>query len=379
MSIMSESGRMDRLDPLNDIRREMAQQDIDLLLAFHDGAHFIEKPNAVMVLSGFKSMGPTMVILPRDGKATLVVTPPWDMERAADCAPDFHHAGVDDIVDVLVNHIPPVSALKIGTAGLAGMPWRVGERLGAVIGGEPRLVDKLVFGAARRKSDKQIANARRAAQIAQQGYERLLQVARPGMREDELAVELKLYMKTLGAEDNFLMLCAGSHNQAVQPSSGRRLERGDIILAEITPSVMGQMAQICRTAVLGPANDALKGGYELVVRSMAHGIATAQPGATMADVCGAIDSVLAAQGYGEYCHPPHIRRRGHGLGFGSNWPGDVSLDNTTILEAGMFFVIHPNQYLPETGYLLCGEPVLVTANEPEVLSERIASLAEIRI
>ena len=74
MSIMSESGRMDRLDPLNDIRREMAQQDIDLLLAFHDGAHFIEKPNAVMVLSGFKSMGPAMVIVPRDGKATLVVT-----------------------------------------------------------------------------------------------------------------------------------------------------------------------------------------------------------------------------------------------------------------------------------------------------------------
>ena len=370
---------MDRPDPLNEIRREMVEQGIDLLLAFHDGAHFIEKPNAVMVLSGFKSMGPAMVVVPRDGKATLVVTPPWDVERATDCAPDFHHAGADDIVDVLVNHIPPVSALKIGTAGLAGMPWRVGERLGAVIGGEPRSMDKLVFGAARRKSEKQIANARRAAQIAQQGYERLLHVARPGMREDELAVELKHTMKTLGAEDNFLMVCAGSHNRAVQPSSGRRLERGDIILAEITPSVMGQMAQICRTAVLGPANDALKGAYELVVRSMMHGIATAKPGATMADVCGAIDSVLAAQGYGEYCHPPHIRRRGHGLGFGSNWPGDVSLDNTTILEAGMFFVIHPNQYLPETGYLLCGEPVLVTVNGPEVLSERIASLAEIRI
>jgi len=370
---------MDRLDPLKDIRREMAEQGIDLLLAFHDGAHFIEKPNAVMVLSGFKSMGPAMVMLPRDGRATLVVTPPWDVERAADCAPDFHPVGVEDIINFLANDIPSASALKIGTAGLAGMPWRVGERLGAVTGGELRSVDKLVFGAARHKSEDQIAKARRATQIAQQGYERLLQIARPGIREDELAVELKHYMKTLGAEDNFLMLCAGSHNRAVQPSSGRLLERGDIILAEITPSFMGQMAQICRTAVLGPATDALKGGYELVVRSMTQGIEAAKPGATMAGVCGAIDSVLEAQGYGEYCHPPHIRRRGHGLGFGSNSPGDVSLDNTTTLEAGMFFVIHPNQYLPETGYLLCGEPVLITAAEPEVLSERMASLAEIRI
>src|SRR5215468_12013361 len=185
-------------------------------------------------------------------------------------------------------------------------------------------------------------------------------------------------MKTLGAEDNFLMLCAGSHNRAVQPSSRRPIERADIILAEITPSFMGQLAQICRTAVLGPANDALKGGYELVVRSMRQGIAAAKPGATMADVCGAIDAVLEAQGYGEYCHPPHIRRRGHGLGFGSIRPGDVSLDNDTVLTEGMLFMIHPNQHLPETGYLLCGEPVLLTSAGAEPLTAQRSALAEIR-
>ena len=43
-----------------------------------------------------------------------------------------------------------------------------------------------------------------------------------------------------------------------------------------------------------------------------------------------------------------------------NRPGDVALDNDTVLEPGMVFMIHPNQYLPETGYLLCGEPVLLT-------------------
>jgi Xaa-Pro dipeptidase len=139
------------------------------------------------------------------------------------------------------------------------------------------------------------------------------------------------------------------------------------------------MAQICRTAVIGPANESLTRGYELVVLSMERGIEAAAPGATMADVCRAINSLLEAEGYGEYCHPPHIRRRGHGLGFGSNMPGDVSLDNTTALEAGMFFVIHPNQYLPETGYLLCGEPVLITGQGAEVLSERMASLAEVSI
>jgi hypothetical protein len=45
----------------------------------------------------------------------------------------------------------------------------------------------------------------------------------------------------------------------------------------------------------------------------------------------------------------------------------------------MFFVIHPNQYLPETGYLLCGESVLITATGAEVLSKHRAALAEIMV
>jgi hypothetical protein len=34
----------------------------------------------------------------------------------------------------------------------------------------------------------------------------------------------------------------------------------------------------------------------------------------MADICSAINAVLEAEGYGEYCRSPHIRRRGRGVG-----------------------------------------------------------------
>lgn len=52
------------LDLLHALRRNMGDESIELLLAFHDGAHFIEKANAVRVLSGFKSIGPALVVLP---------------------------------------------------------------------------------------------------------------------------------------------------------------------------------------------------------------------------------------------------------------------------------------------------------------------------
>ena len=69
---------------------------------------------------------------------------------------------------------------------------------------------------------------------------------------------------------------------------------------------------------------------------------------------------------------------GTALGLVRICPGR-GVENTMILEPDMFFVIHPNQYLPETGYLLCGEPVLITAQKPEILSEQRATLAEILV
>jgi len=40
----------------------------------------------------------------------------------------------------------------------------------------------------------------------------------------------------------------------------------------------------------------------------------------------------------------------------------------------MVFVMHPNQYLPESGYLMCGEPVVVTQQGARALSARPAAL-----
>jgi Xaa-Pro dipeptidase len=110
---------------------------------------------------------------------------------------------------------------------------------------------------------------------------------------------------------------------------------------------------------------------------MKDGIAAVKPGVLIGEACAAIDKVLSAEGYAEYCKPPHIRRRGHGLGFGSMVPGDVATDNPVTLEPNMFFVVHPNQYIPETGYLLCGEPVRVTATGVEIVSKKMAELGTI--
>jgi Xaa-Pro aminopeptidase len=369
---------MNRADVVAAIQRRMADEGLERIVAVHDGAHFIETPNPVMVLSGFKSLGAAAVVLERNGDMQLVVTPQGDAERAKEAYPGAQVVGAADVVEGLSSLLGrnKAGANATGIAGIPFAPWSMAQRLDAALPGTMP-ADAIVMDAARAKTADEIANAREATRIAEAGFERLLQLAKPGLSEDELASELRWHSKSLGAEDNFLMLCAGPHNRAVAPSCGRRLQHGDIILAEITPSYRGQLAQICRTAVLGPAPSVLKEKYALVVEAMHAGIRVARPGLPMAEVCRAINTVLEAQGYGEYCYPPHIRRRGHGLGFGSILPGDVALDNETVLEPGMVFMIHPNQYLPETGYLLCGEPVVLTGDGAEPLTRSYAALAEL--
>jgi Xaa-Pro aminopeptidase len=362
------------------IRAAMGEHRLDVLVAIHDGAHFIETPNPVFVLSRFKSLGAAAVVLPRDGDLRLIVTPAWDAERAAECCPGTRVIAADDVVDALASALDDdrLRAARIGIAGLAFTRSDIGNRLEQMLP-QAGAADAIVFDAAASKSVEEIAHAREATRIAELGYARLIELARPGISEDELAVELKWYTRTLGAEDNFLLLCAGPRNAAVAPSNGRVMQAGDTLVAEITPSYRGQLAQICRTVTLGAASAELERKYALLVQAMEAGITAAHPGVPMADVCRAINTVLEAEGYGEYCHPPHIRRRGHGLGFGSIRPGDVSLDNDTVLAEGMVFMIHPNQHLPETGYLLCGEPVLLTAHGAEALTERRSALVEIAL
>jgi Xaa-Pro dipeptidase len=364
---------------LQAIRDDMERESLDLLVAVHDGSHFGGSSNPFMVLSGVRSLGHAAAVLARDGSTEAVVTPAWDAGRVAQSAPHMTVKGADDMSEGLASML--TRHARVGIAGLGQLPWQTAARMEALLPAGFRRVDGLIEKHARCKTQEEIACARKATEVAERGYERMLELTRPGIREDELAVELRWYMKTLGAEDNFFMLNSGPHNRAVAPCSSRKLEPGDFVLTELSPIYGGQMTQICRTIYLGEASEEQRQSYALLSRGFEAGLKAAAPGRPMAAVCNAVDAVMEAEGYGEYCAPPwmRLRRRGHGLGFSSSQPGDVGPDNDITLEPGMAFVLHPNQYLPKTGYMMCGEPVLITDTGAEALSRQRAALAEIRV
>jgi Xaa-Pro aminopeptidase len=368
-------------DRLAKTARYLADEGLDGLVALNFGHNNFLESHAVFVLSGVRPIGESAVVVDRDGGSTLIVTPAWDAERAAALSHTAKAIGTDDLPEALARVLAEhrIDPRKTVAVGLAVLGLALAHRIEAVLGGQPRTHETFLRELARIRSPEELAASQKATWIAEQGYQHFLDVVRPGMREFELAAELYCRMKQLGADDNFLLLSASQHNLAVRAADRRVLDEGDIILSEITPCYQGQFSQLCRTTVMGEPAPLVRDKYAILQEAMRRGQAAAKPGAAVRDVTEAMDGCFRENGYGDYCRPPYMRVRGHGLGITSDLPGDIVSDSTATLEEGMIFVMHPNQYIPETGYLMCGEPVVVTPAGAKALSARTAELDSVSL
>jgi hypothetical protein len=154
------------------------------------------------------------------------------------------------------------------------------------------------------------------------------------------------------------MVVANIQSRAPSPTD-RVVQPGDII---ITPHRRPVRADL--PMVLGQPRWRFT-KYAILKKAMGLGMEAAQTGAPASAIAAAINRTLTDAGYEKYCRPPFMRVRGHGLGCGSSAPGNLEDDNQTRLEEGMTFIIHPNQYIPETGYLTLTIP---GSNDPNAES-----------
>jgi Xaa-Pro aminopeptidase len=223
------------------------------------------------------------------------------------------------------------------------------------------LADDIIQELAREKTEKEIEIVRKAGKLGDVGFEAFLEHARGGIREYELVAEMEYAMRSAGADEVFILLSSGKHNFAMHGATDRRLQKGDIVIGEITPVCDGQFLQVCRTVVLGKPSPVLTEKYDLLVRALEESLKTIKAGAPASMMSIVMNKIISEAGYGEYCRPPHMRARGHGFGSGSIAPGAAIDDHIKVnLERHQVIVVHPNQYIPETGYLSCGETVMVT-------------------
>lgn len=345
------------------------------VVAVSGARHSLLAMDAVWWLTGLKPMLPAAVMIGPDGQCLLGVSEP-DRVRAEALAEGCPLAAYDGWLESLSawKQSCRLSGREVGVCGVGRSTRAEVADITRALGSGWGAIDPLLESLARVRDSLDIALAEQATALAEQGAARLREVLTPGMAEYEAVAELDAALRELGSEDSFLLVSASQHNRAVHRPGDRLLGPGDVMLAEISPSREGVYTQICRSIVIGEPSTAQEEDYALLTRAFESGLAACRPGTPVSEVVAAMDEVLTAGGLGEYCRPPHMRARGHALGLGCSLPGDLTAKSEERLVEGDYFVLHPNQYIPRSGYMLCGAPVSVGPGGARPLGALPASL-----
>src|SRR5271154_2972634 len=98
---MDERGTATKQGRLTQATQDIANQSIDGIIAASNGLNNFLDSNAVYVFSGVRPIGESAVVLDRDGRSTLIVTPAWDEERAAALSCTDRTVATDDLAMAL--------------------------------------------------------------------------------------------------------------------------------------------------------------------------------------------------------------------------------------------------------------------------------------
>jgi Xaa-Pro dipeptidase len=319
--------------------------------------------------------GHGIAVIAADGSTELYLDSATEAERAELETPRVRVQFAADIARVAGARLDRAANERLAAAPRRFLPrFLVDPARDFTLDDATALVDKLLMN----KSGGEVDAVRRAAQVADDAYVEFLKAVRPGRRQYEIVADIEAHLRRRGCPDNFMIIGSGGKDVlGMTPPSERRIAAGDLVTTELTPAVEGYFAQICRTLVVGKANETQRRAFAVFVEALEAGIAAVRPGVRAADVARAENDVFRKHGLGEYTTSQWTRVRGHGMGMFADSKPHILEDVNTVLEPGMTLIVHPNTYHPEAGYIVLGDAVLVTDSGVEVLCKTPRQLFEI--
>ncbi len=336
----------------------MAQRGWDLLIFCGD----TWRKDHFRCLVNVNFAGPQAVaVLSRSGEIRAIVTDPWDVDPVAAAVNGKVSLALrlaDGLRTVLANDRAAVVAIN----GMEQMEARFVQVVQEACKVAPVSATVDIEEIRRVKTAEELDWIRKAADLADRGYEQFVRVCEPGMTEFELVAEVEAFVKANGAEDNFMLVASGGTEvTGMKPPTARKFLPGDSVTTELTPQINGYYAQICRTLVIGEPSAKQLEAYSIFAEAQQAAQDLLKPGVDISDVARVQNDVFRKRGYGDYTGPQYTRVRGHNLGL---YPDEFPhvLENVHYLcKPDMIVIAHPNTYLPLSGYMVFGDTLQVTA------------------
>lgn len=354
---------------LQRIQSYMGEEDLDGILAYS----MPWRKDHVRYIANYRTWGgQSYALLSSSGKLTLFVTVPDDLERAEEESWADRVIPLSEPWTELGYEIKRLGITK--RLGIAGLEFCPAKTIAGVQEQFPRLEiissSNAIINIRAVKSDYEVEMMRKAARICDLGFQTFLECAHPGIKEYELVAEVERRVRHEGAEDHFMLIASGGKDtMCMTPPRDKELKLGDLVLTEVTPQYNGYWTQLCRSMELGEISQEAQRSFEIFFRATEEALKMAKPGVAITKLAEIQNQVFTEEGFGEYTSLKWTRGRGHGQGLHLDEPPLIAPGNEMILQEGMVIVIHPNTYIPLAGYMVFGDPTLITSEGPEILTK----------
>ncbi len=232
----------------------------------------------------------------------------------------------------------------------------------------------------RRKSDAEIALIRESGRWCAHAHRLLQEYSRPGATEAEASLRashettlaLLAELGDVGGMSSSSGASAGYRGQiglrsawAHAVAHNIEFRAGDVLVTETSAPIHGYNAELERALIIGPPTDEMRRLFEHTVASQQAAFAAIRPGATCADVDGAVMRYLEDNDLLGYWR----QHTGHGIGLRNHEAPFLDVGDHTPLEPGMVFTIEPGLYDAAVGGFRHSDTVVVTEDGMDVLTD----------
>lgn len=228
------------------------------------------------------------------------------------------------------------------------------------------------------KDESELAVLRKAVEIADAAFEHILTVLRPGLTEREVAIELEMHMRRLGAKGSSFDIIVASGERSALPhgvASDRVIGKNEFVKMDFGALFDGYCSDLTRTVVIGEPSDKHREIYDIVLEAQRNAIAGIRAGITGREGDALARDVIAARGYGDrFGHGT-----GHSVGLDIHESPRLSRLDESVLEPGMVLTVEPGIYLPGFGGVRIEDIVVVREGGCEVLTRARKDLIAIEI
>ncbi len=360
----------------------LREREVDLLL--------VSAPVDVRYMTGFTgSNGLALIAAREDAEQRFFTDFRYDTQSA------------EQVPDVFAREIAPIDLQEAAVGGLkarsqgtasegagrlgfddAATTVKQHDRLRELLSGGWDLVPcgGLLAGLREVKDPEELERIRAAAQLADAALREVLEQGVVGRSERDVAIELELRMRRLGAEGpSFPAIVAAGPHSALPHAEPRpvAIPRDTLLTIDWGALLDGYCSDCTRTfatGAIGAIGEQEREVYELVRHAQAQAQAAVRAGPSGREIDAVARAIIEAAGHGE--HFGH--GLGHGVGLEVHEPPRLSRTaGEQALRAGNVVTIEPGVYLPGRFGVRIEDLVIVREDGVESLSGLPKELTEV--